>query len=226
MHKANSVLFFLFFILFNLSAQEKLIKKNGDTLAIKLIELNEKYVIYNKTILDDERIFTTPIGKFLSLIHTNGRIINLADHLKIQKEYIDSLKNPEFPVLYAKKGYWGVNIYSDEKDYCGTDLLLLYSKIGDTEAKRLLEKGRNQNIFGNILGLPAGYILGYQIGRAFSGQKINPLLMFAGTIGSAISLGLNVRGISNMKKSVKSYNESVILKYGLNENGLGLIMEF
>jgi hypothetical protein len=223
------IIFILSFIVICSSiAQEKLVKSNGDTLSIKLIELNEKYVIYNKTVLVDERVFTTAISKFSTLIYSDGTIINLSsDNIVIIKNgEITSLKKSPYPTLYFKNGFWGPRVYSKEKNFSADNLMSLYDEIGNVEANQLFKKGRNLNILSNIIGIPSSLILGGMLGNTISGKKSNTTIYVASALGTIIALAISSKGINKIKNSVDSYNDSISTRFSVGENGIGLITEF
>ncbi len=217
-----------FIIICSSSAQEKLVKRNGDTIAIKLIELNEKHVIYNKSVLADERVFTTSISKLSALIYADGTIVNLGpDNVVIIKNgETTSLKKSPYPILYLKNGYFGPKVYSKEKNYSSDNVMYLYDEIGNIEAQQLFAKGRNQNILGNIIGLPSSFMFGWQLGNTLSGQESNTTIYVASAIGTIVSLLISSSAIKKINKSVVSYNESVTTRLGISENGIGFITEF
>jgi hypothetical protein len=62
-----------FFSIINfLSAQDILIKHNGDTIAISVIEINYKYLIYHKLDVDTLMVFTTQRDKLDRINYENG----------------------------------------------------------------------------------------------------------------------------------------------------------
>lgn len=210
------------------TAQEKLIKRSGDTLAIKLIDINEKQVIYHKSILANERVFTTALSIFSTLIYADGTVLNLGpDHVvTVNNGVATSLKKSPFPILYLRNGFWGLNVHSKEKDYSASNLMNLYDEIGNIEAQQLFTKGREQNILGNIVGIPSSFLFGWQLGNTIYGKESNSTIYIASALGTIISLFITSSGTKKIKKSVVSYNDSVTKRLAVTENGIGLMLEF
>jgi len=227
MPKLITFIFFSLLFLSSSNAQQKLIKKNGDTLSIKLIELNEKYVIYNKSIHTDGRIFTTSVSKFSSLIYQDGSNLLLGPENKIviKNGKVGTIIKSPYPKLYVKQGFFWQKVYSKEKSIY-SNVKQLYTMVGDKEGERLLRKGEHQNILSNIIGIPSIIILSGQLVGSIMGHKSNYRLYLASGLGTIISIWLNRISSKNIKKSVSSYNESIYTRINASNNGIGLIMEF
>ena len=228
MYKLITTIILSSLIICNSSAQEKLVKRNGDTLAIKLIELNEKYVLYNKTVLADERVFTTSVSKITTLIYADGTILNLVleNNIVIKNGQAESIIKSPYPTLYVKNGFWGLKVYSKEKTYPSVKLKSLYHKVDNEEAEQLFRKGRNQNILANVIGIPSGFTLGGLLGRTITRQETNSIAYVASAFGTLVSMWISNNATKNIKKSVVSYNESIITRIGVSKNGIGIILDF
>ena len=224
---------FIVFLLLSLSklhAQDLLVTADGDTIAIEIIELNDKYLVYHKIDLIEKRIFTTPHQKLDKILYSDGSefqfnvVINPPK--KIQSEEKKELAE-DYGILYVENGIFAPSIRTLDERLNSQDVIELYEDMENQQAINLFKKGRTQNMIGNIIGFPAGFFLGRQLYNTFSERnKVNTPILIASTIASIISITLNVRGIRKIKKSVKSYNEDVLFELGGTEHGIGLQMKF
>jgi hypothetical protein len=130
--------------------------------------------------------------------------------------------------LFIGGGFFGPSFRYKGKKLNSTQLIRLYREDKNFESVRLYKMGRSQNIWGNILGFPAGFLLGQELYNTFSkDRKSNSKVLTWSVVGSIISASLNIAGIRNMKKSVSNYNNLIELTYGPTmSGGVGLTMIF
>ena len=219
-------------------SQDLLVKMNGDTLSISIIEIQESFLVYHKLDVDTERVFTTHRRKLDRIIYENGKQYIFAEEsVKTEEEYVqregemnvkDDVLESEY--LVVKNGFITPS-FSMNGVKLGTNHILKLYEENET-AERLYRKGKNQNFFGNFLGVPSGFIIGYQFGEFLQGRDTNPKLFWPSLVVGVISVVLNVKGVNNIKKSAKVYNsdlrrpEGIELGMQSTDSGFGLVLSF
>ena len=216
MHKYIVVFFFLFFSFSNSFSQDVLIKSNGDSLSITVVEINGKYLIYKKYGQGD-RVYTTAKNKLDKIIYANGEVLAMEEY----EETEDS------KLLVIKRGYFAPNIFSKERKFTSKELINLFEESGNKNAMKLFKLGRARNIAGNILGVPAGFFLGYELSNIFiNNNGFNSTVFWASSFASVVSITLNIVGRKNIRNSVKAFNDDLLIQLGSTNNGIGMQMSF
>jgi len=219
------LLFCLFSALTKVISQDVLIRSNGDTITISVVEISEKYLIYHKLDFGD-KLFTTPRSKLDKIIYANGDIYHFGEEFRAQSEELKEVAQ-RYGLLYIDNGLFAPRISTKERNISSGQVILFYQDIENERAVKLFKKGRIQNITGNIIGIPAGFFLGQQLYKTFSSsQKANTPLLVASSILSIVSITLNVQGVRKIKDSVKAYNNDVLFQLGGTENGVGMQLKF
>ena len=95
-----------------------------------------------------------------------------------------------------------------------------------------LGRARNNQVFNTLFGIPGGVLLGYQIGTAVGGAKINWTIFSVGAGMVLLSIPFHHAVSKNMKSAVLLYNgkrkelsarpPSFHFQLGMNGFGLGL----
>ena len=90
------------------------------------------------------------------------------------------------------------------------------------------KNGKNINLLGNVIGLPAGFVFGYLLGGQLTGKKAPTTTLAISGVCTGIALGLNIVGMNKIKDSINTYNNSqnIGLMLNANENGIGLALKF
>jgi len=212
-----------------MNAQDQLIKKNGDTLSIKVIELNERHLIYNKIGVPEERVFTTPLSKLLSLTYSNGRFVGFDLGLAIldaDPSTINNSSNNPNPKLHLISGFLSPQVYSGTKKYTREEIESLFLSTENQQALELFKNGKSSNAIGNALGFTTGFLLGYELSSLINERETKEHFLVLGVVGVVLSGWLSSLGEQNMRKAISNYNENVRLKFKLDENGFGLAYVF
>lgn len=217
-----SFLIFIFINLSNITSQDLLVKSNGDTIVISVIEISDYHLIYKKE-NEGEKVFTTHFNKLKKIIYSTGEVLDFNKNDSSESEDGDEYYNK----LTNGNGFFGPSIRSKGKKLKSNEVISLYREIEDYKAEKLYKNGRFYNGFGNIIAFPSGYILGGQLYKALSSeQKTDPTLLIVGAFGSILSISMNVSGVNKIIRSVNSYNESIYIDVGQTENGFGMQMSF
>ncbi len=206
-------------------SQDLLIQTNGDTVAISVIELNYTHFFYNK-IGFGERMFSTPRDYLKKILYKNGSFYLFGKEKESQKS---KLKRAAVAggILYVENGLFAPSIETKNRVLSSKEVVQLYRDIGNEKAVKLFQKGRTQNIVGNILSMPAGFFLGRELARAINSSKsTNSAIIIASSVVGIISITLNIQGTKKIKDSVKSYNHIVLMELGATQNGIGMQMNF
>lgn len=151
----------------SLSAQDIIVKKNGDIIKAKVLELNETQIKYKNYTNIDGPLYTINIGEVLSITYENGE---KESFLNTDKEAIDDRKED--------------NLKTKNQELSEVSDAVITSRIVDLKAKRKTTK----IIVGVTTGILAG---GALVGGIISGSAI---LIVAGPvialIGGLVSGGL------------------------------------
>lgn len=221
-------------------SQDLLVKMNGDTLGIAVIEIQQDFLVYTKTDLNEERVFTTARKKLDRIIYENGEefifknepyLINGEPYISEDQKAAQVIAQHRGDYLYVSSGYFGPSMYRDGFKQSSTEVRKLYEN--NPEALYLFNSGHTMNNLGNVFGIPSGFFVGWELGNFFSSNaKVNPEIMVFAGVGSLISIVLNKNGVSNIRKSAELYNEGIRKKkeieFGFHstENGVGLVLSF
>ncbi len=97
-------------------------------------------------------------------------------------------------------------------------------------AFRMYNSGQVRKVFGVIIGIPAGFLFGLQIGAKLSDKRyrINKKVLRGSLAVGLLSMILEVEGDNKMKKAIRIYNQkkTTSLEYGVTPNGIGLVMRW
>lgn len=219
-------------------SQDLLVKIQGDTIPVKVIEIQESFLVYHKTDLDEERVFTTRRDKLDKIIYANGKEFIFRDEVFVSDEVTIKKKKKEMKVkelnnqfLRVGNGFFGPSVRRYGRSLNPSQVRELYD-VND-EALHLYNTGRSYTIIGNVLGFPFGYILGSQLANYFSSnRRVKESLFVASVMGSFVSIIFSVKGLRNIKKSTKVYNQHLQMReekklgFQSTQNGIGLVLSF
>ena len=206
--------------------QDVLIKINGDSLNIKVIELNDKYLIYNNLDIDNQRVFTTHRNKLRQINYASGETYKFADSIK--KDENKKIAKAEGKIkLYVSNGFFGPYLRTKTRRIPSGELRDLFYQTENYKALKAYNKAKSQIVWSNILAFPSGYILGGQVYNALdSRRRVNAAALIGSTIGAIISITMGVNSKNNMQKSADYYNEYLGLTIDGTPNGVGLVYNF
>lgn len=211
----------------NLCSQDQLIKKNGDTLSISVIELTDKALIYSKNSESADKIFITPFTKLKLLIYADGTTENIITDIVTAEIKIDSVKAIGFPILKVRMGFWGPIICENNKKYRSDELYPLFYETNTLGALEDYKRGKAIKGLANICGLVGGFGMGYSIAKNGLRPAIHGSYIFVGGAMLALmGLGLSPYSLSIFKQAISPYNEVIKTRFGLTDNGLGFSMSF
>jgi hypothetical protein len=142
--------------------------------------------------------------------------------MAIAQEVPDSLK--------IEKDGW--NYYQNDYRLSMKDMFDITSH--NDAAWSQLNAARTNYWIASLFSTAGGACLGYPLGYAIYGNKINMTLIYAGCALIAISIPFTVGYYVHLKKGVKIYNQGLqppaaiklSFKAGLTGNGFGLAMRF
>lgn len=217
------------------NSQDLLVKANGDTIAIKVIEIQEFYLLYYKTELDEERKFTTARSRLNKIIYTDGKEFVFAEEIFGEEEDIEELimakEKYRSESLRMNSGIFAPSIYRNSEKLSNVEVESIYED--HPQALRLFKKGRSTNILGNLLALPSGFIFGNQLSKTlFFQEEANVRLLLGSGFAGILSVILNKNGVGQILESTKVYNTSintdkeVSLEFKLTPHGAGLVFSF
>lgn len=99
--------------------------------------------------------------------------------------------------------------------------------------------GKNMMITSNIIGIPSGFIFGYQLGYIlfdrrsttyYSRRGPNNIVLLVSGFAWGTAVGLEYAGKTKIIKSIRTYNQSVNpgigYRLGITPNGFGLGLQF
>lgn len=227
-------------------SQDVLVKMNGDSIPIQILEIQEHYLVYKKLNLTEERTFTTSRKKLDRIVYENGKNFIFAEEAyvpqtieldpEIERKNIEREKaivriRKKLNAVQFHYGFWGPSIKANQIKLSPLEVKMLYKD--NQQASDLYRRGRWQNIFGNIIGFPAGYFFGREISKGFSSkhEMSEKRVLVSGLVG-LISIAFNLNGINKIRESVKVYHNGLkpenepSLGFGATSNGLGLVMTF
>lgn len=130
--------FFLLVFAFTMQAQDKIIKKGGETLEVKILEVSPNEVKYKLFSEPDGPIFIMDKDRILEVIFENGRV----------EKYVSPLKDPEFYVDHKKRAL-KMNFISP---------LMGYTQLAYEQS---LKPGRSYEVSIGIIGLGRNQELDY-----------------------------------------------------------------
>ncbi len=110
--------------------------------------------------------------------------------------------------LVIKTKFSNINMY----DTKGTQVSISDAKkraSNNRTALHYFEAAQMNQLFSLLFSLPGGFLIGYNIGTAAGGGKINPAYFFTGFGLLGFSVHFELAKVKNLKKAVQVYNDSL-----------------
>ncbi len=204
-------------------AQDVIFTKNGKQINSVILDVTPNQIKY-KIFEDKEgQVYIIQKNEVSKIVYQNGTADDFSNQEKHQQE-----KQGE-PLSY-RNGFWGLTILQGEKKLSTKDIKALYKD--NAEALGKFKTGKTLNAIGTIIGIPGGFIFGYQLGTQMAGGKINTTLLAVGAAGFIASIYLTSTGNRSIKESIHIFNSginksnSASLDFGLTNNGVGFCLRF
>ncbi len=204
-------------------AQDVIFTKNGKQINSIIIEVTPNQIKYKKFEDKEGPVYIIQKNEVSKIDYQNGTTDVLSNQEKHQQE-------KQCKPLSYRNGFWGLTILQSEKKLSTMDIKALYKD--NAEALRKFKTGKTLNAIGTIIGIPGGFIFGYQLGTQMAGGKINTTLLAVGAAGLIVSIYLTSTGNRSIKESIHIYNSginktnSASLDFGLTNNGVGFCLKF
>lgn len=167
-----------------------------------------------------ERVFTTPRSKLDRILYASGEVYIFNDLVE-EIQY-----DPNYTPLTFHNGFWGISIRKKDERLNSRQVIALYNEMEHMRSIRLYKKGKAQIIWGNILAIPSGYLLGSELYNVLSSNDVSTAKLIGSLVGAIASVSIGVSGERNVRRSVDLYNESLIVNIGGTKNGIGLSLSF
>jgi len=224
MNKAVLIGIFALFT-FSLSGQDLIIKTNNDTIHCVVVDVSYQFV---KCITWPDRegpVYNILKKDVLKIKYENG------EELIIQSEtgeLIDDINTNDS--LYYKSGFTGLTVWQGDKKLHPTDVKILFKS--NEEALSNYKSGRSMKTVATVVGLPSGFILGWQLGTMLAGGDPNGTMAIIGAGGVIASVVLDIMGGNKIRRAISIYNASLNetisfqIKVGLTEHGMGIVAQF
>jgi hypothetical protein len=212
------IIFTVLIITTNSFAQDLIVKKNGEEVNAKIIEVGTKEVKYKNSANQEGPNYVMDKSEILFVKYKNGEKEIFAKST-IEKENVSP--NPTNN-LSISKGYYKGDIEINKREF---EQLLSTNQKAYKEYKH----GKLGHILGLICVIPGGAMLGFSLGAGdlISKEDKNMLLLFGG-LYTATGITLELLGKHKIKNAIKTYNKSkeLTLNFEINSNGVGLAMRF
>lgn len=125
-------------------------------------------------------------------------------------------------------GFFGNIYYVGENKVSGNFVKTYMKEQNQHEASIKFGQAQSTKLWSDIIGLPAGAMLGWELGNVIVGKKTNSAFLIGGGVGSLISIIMGANAQKKFKESINMYNQGKGLSYKLEatENGYGLVYRF
>ena len=204
---------------FTAYSQDTIVKNNGEQIECIILEVTPIFVKCSKFNSQEETVYRIVTRDIFKIVYMNGETTF----------FIDADADSNIP-LSTKNGFFSTGIYLGDKKLTPIQVRQLYD--GTNEALGKYNTGRAFSTIGNVIGLPAAFIMGYQLGKSIAGREINKDALAISSICTATGMILILVGDGSIKKSVRIYNSeiesknSVQLNMGFTTSGIGLCLSF
>ena len=205
------MIFTFFIISINTFAQDLIVKKNGEEVNAKIIEVGTKEVKYKNSTNIEGPTYTIDKSEIVFVKYKNGEkeIFENSSVVKINS-------NPS-EYLSIGSGFYRGDTKISKKEF--KQILATNEK-----AFREYKSGKTISTLGLILAIPSAAVVGYSLGSKSDDKT--PLIA-----GGLVCVGgylCVIAGNIQVKNAVKTYNKSkgMTLNLNINSNGIGLAMKF
>ena len=143
----------------------------------------------------------------------------------------DAFSNGNTPLLKIKDGFFGYKIYQNAERISKVQLFEIFNNSNHSELIDQFNYGRTSYNVGYVIGMPAGFILGWELGNFIFDKDVNTKLLWVSGAVAFCSITLSSYGLYKMNKTVKTWadlpNDSDIsLHLGGCQNGIGFTLIF
>jgi hypothetical protein len=221
--------FILIILLFseNILSQDIITKKNGEEIKSKVTEVGEEAIKYKKFSNINGPTYSIYKVEVFMIKYENGEkdMFNDSNTNKTNTTAEVKINKDEYLKIDFKT--FGTKYYKGDKKISKREFI---SKIeANPVAYNQYSLGKNLNTAGNVIGIPAGIVFGYNIGTWIGGgEQPNGAVLAVSGICWGGAIVLNYVGRSKIRNSIDTYNTSD--KFGLNlninQNGIGLALTF
>lgn len=225
--KKTFIIIFTFLSLSNLFAQDLIIKRNGEEIFSKVVEVTGKVVKFKKASNLNGPTYTLNKKEIVFVKYENGEKDIFSNTAVVAQEKPKKLKFKSGSGRY----------YLGDERISKDELKELLQK--NNESYQLWKKGRRHLTYSKIMLLTGAVGLGAYFGSELGKSKArnetgvesnetSPALLVAGvglTTGGILYL---VSSSKKRKQAVKTYNKSIEISYGIkiNTNGIGIALSF
>ena len=218
---------FLYFFVFlcgaALKGQDTLVKRNGDTLIIKLTEVNQNNIRYKLFDYPDGPIFTAPKEEIKLIIYQNGKR-ELFDSY-VSSTQVESAKGEDLSLFMGGKFF-----YYKERRIKEPDMLALVYKLNDKGLNAMGKKIERLRVGQNIATICAATFFAYGF-YTFQVNNVKPVrnggrtpvltsanveaqnrgkfLMLGGLISGVVSVSLMFERKKHDRLIVDAYNQRI-----------------
>ncbi len=211
------------------SAQDTIVKKTGSLLICNVEREYSDHIRYTKVGHAKGSVYSIWNDQIVMVKYADGRKTIMAEkELASQNmlfQQIDTLQP-----LTVSKVFGGIKIKQGDRSLSSADVKRLYSNHDEARAK--YRSGKTRRTIGNIIGVPCGFVFGYQLGSAMVGGETNGTVLLGSGVGFLAGFLLNLSGEGAMIQSVNIYNNRLQdktagqLSLKLTQNGVGLCYSF
>lgn len=225
--KKSFIIIYILFSITNLLGQDLIIKKNGEEIVSKVIEVTDRVVKFKKASNLDGPTYTLNKQEIVFVKYENGEKDVFTNTSIVVQEKPRKLKFKSGSGRY----------YLGDERISKDELKKLLQK--DNESYQLWKKGRRHLTYSKIMLLSGaiglGAYFGSEIGKSNAeketGVKSNetsPALLIAGTGLTTGGILYLISSSKKRKQAVRTYNKSTKISYGLkiNNNGIGIALSF
>ena len=204
-----------------LISQDVIVKKNGKKIKCVVLEETPDAIKYKKYRDQNGPIFKISKEKVYTVEYEVEEEIS-NDHAQ-QDAYGPT------PLTY-NNGFWGLAIRRGDKKLNTLAVKELYKDY--PKALSEYKSGKTINTFGNIIGVPSAYFVGYGLVTLLFGGEVNGVVLAISGAGMAIGITMTVAGTGKIKRSVEIYNQAIEktaklnIQFGLTSHGVGLCLRF
>ncbi|MFC2113319.1 hypothetical protein ACFLTA_08630 [Bacteroidota bacterium] len=221
------ILFFGCLAIVNLHSQDLIVMKSGEEIQAIVLEVGIEVIKYKK--VDNQQ------GPTYSIVKSDVFMIKYANGTKdvFSPENIQPKPIPEESPseLTIYQGFWGPKVMMDGKDLSNTQVLDLL--MSNDEAHAAWSAGKTTQNAGLFIGSVGAALLGWEIGKVISDVPVNTPIFLFGAVGTLAGSLMLVSANKNLNSAVSLYNSSISfgktplefnLKFGVTQNGLGLLL--
>lgn len=197
-------------------SQDVIILKNNQQVKTEVTEVTDTVVKYKLYARTDSTIYTLNKNEIYVIKYEDGRRENFIDNGYSN----DSLR--------VKVGFFG-NIKYYEGDNRVSKSHYKQKMYKNYDSYKLFMKGNRMYNLGNIIGFPAAFLVGYNIGTKLNAGKLsNPTALTISGLIMAGSIVIGYYGEAKMKRANRLFNSKIDkrLNINVNQNAINLVFNF